>query len=76
MPVLTLAPDRHDDRAKLPLRIFVRVDSEGKTLVLAQELLPNEQTPSFEFVLENFIDLCRGAHPKVRDGTGAGSQIS
>lgn len=52
-------------RSKLPLCAFIGVDKENKSRIIAQALLPNEQTDSFKFALKHLIIICRG-HPKVR----------
>lgn len=52
-------------RAKLPFCAFIGVDQENKSRIIAQTLLPNETTQSFEFVIEHLVKLCGGLHPKV-----------
>lgn len=52
-------------RYKLPLVLIVGVDSENKTRILAQAVIPNEQTDSFTKILKQFVDMCHGIHPEV-----------
>lgn len=44
------------------------VDIENKTVIFAQGFLSNEQSTSFDFANQFFIDVC-GGHPKVGDFT-------
>lgn len=53
-------------RAKLPLCVFMGVDSENKTRILAQALLMNEQTESYAFAIKHFVKICAGGRPRVR----------
>lgn len=53
------------NRYKLSLALIVGNDSENKTRILAQAVLPNERTDAFKFVMEKFVELCGGVHPGV-----------
>ena len=51
-------------RYDMKLCLFIGVDSENKSIVLAQGFLSDEQITSFERVLKHFIIIC-GGHPEV-----------
>jgi len=44
--------------------LYVGVDSENKTIVFAQGFLSNEQSETFDFANQFFLEIC-GGHPKV-----------
>ncbi|CAN0478106.1 unnamed protein product, partial [Laminaria digitata] len=47
----------------LKLMLFIGVDSENKSVVLAQGFFSDEQTTSFAYALKHFVAIC-GAHPE------------
>ncbi|CAM9640468.1 unnamed protein product [Laminaria digitata] len=51
-------------RYGMKLCVFIGVDSENKTAILAQGFLADEPTDPFEFALKHLIKACEG-HPKV-----------
>ena len=53
-------------RYKRPLCLFVGVDEENHTVILAQALMCDETTATFEKVLQDFLGFCEGVHSKVR----------
>lgn len=52
------------DRYDLKLMLFIGVDSENKSVVLAQGFFSDEQTTSFAYALKHFVAIC-GGHPVV-----------
>ncbi|CAN0255656.1 unnamed protein product, partial [Scytosiphon promiscuus] len=60
------------NRYDFKLCLYVGVDIENKTVIFAQGFLSNEQSTSFDFANQFFIDVC-GGHPKViiTDADGA-----
>ncbi|CAN0466652.1 unnamed protein product, partial [Ascophyllum nodosum] len=52
------------NRYHLKLCLIIGVDSENKSRVLAQAFLSDEQTASFEYVLNHFVKIC-GGYPQV-----------
>ncbi|CAN0260765.1 unnamed protein product, partial [Laminaria digitata] len=48
----------------LKLMLFIGVDSENKSVVLAQGFFSDEQTTSFAYALKHFVAIC-GAHPEA-----------
>eukprot|EP00904_Undaria_pinnatifida_P011900 jgi/Undpi1/7840/HiC_scaffold_23.g10312.m1 len=60
------------NRYDFKLCLYVGVDSENKTIVFAQGFLGNEQSETFDFANQFFLEIC-GGHPKViiTDADGA-----
>ena len=52
-------------RYDLKLMLFIGVDSENKSVVLAQGFFSDEQTASFLWALKHYCTIC-GGHPEVR----------
>ena len=52
------------DRYDFKLCLYMGVDSENKTIVFAQGFLSNEQSETFDFANQFFLEIC-GGHPKV-----------
>lgn len=51
-------------RYDLRLMLFIGVDSENKSIVLAQGFFSGEQTTSFLWALKHYCSIC-GGHPEV-----------
>lgn len=51
-------------RCDLKLMLFIGVDSENKSIVLAQGLFSDEKTTSFLWALKHYCSIC-GGHPEV-----------
>ena len=51
-------------RYDLKLMLFIGVDSENKSIVLAQGFFSDEQTTSFLWALEHYCNIC-GGHPQA-----------
>eukprot|EP00904_Undaria_pinnatifida_P011630 jgi/Undpi1/7598/HiC_scaffold_23.g10071.m1 len=54
------------NRYDFKLCLYVGVDSENKTIVFAQGFLGNEQSETFDFANQFFLEIC-GGHPKAFD---------
>ena len=52
-------------RYDLKLMLFIGVNSENKSIVLAHGFFSDEQTTSFLWALKHYSNIC-GGHPEVR----------
>ncbi|CAM9288476.1 unnamed protein product, partial [Laminaria digitata] len=52
------------NRYDLKLMLFIGVDSENKSIVLAQGFFSDEQTTSFLWALKHYCNIC-GGHPEL-----------
>lgn len=55
-------------RYDMKLMLFIGVDSENKSVVLAQGFFPDEQTTSFAYAIKHFVQIC-GGHPCSLEGS-------
>ncbi|CAN0435528.1 unnamed protein product, partial [Ectocarpus sp. 13 AM-2016] len=53
------------NRYDMKLMLFIGVDSENKTIVFAPGFFSDEQTASFLWALEHYVEICGGRHPEV-----------